>query len=323
MEPKRDWSISATSSAARLRARPSSSRPAHRVEIDSQPICRCCTLDPVLFEQVLFNLLDNAAKYAPAGTHDRAACRGATAPMVTSCRSLDEGDGIPPADLERIFDKFYRVRAGDQQRAGTGLGLPSAAASSKRWAARSSPATARDRGGAVFTIRLAGARTVAARGACGMSQATLPLRVLVVDDEPPIRRFLRTSLAAQGYRGRSRPRTAEARWDALRASRSMSSCSISACRTWTGSNHPPHARVRLRIPIIVLSSRANEADKVKALDLGADDYVTKPFGMDELLARVRAALRHRLQQQGERPVFKSGDLRSIWCAASSRCAARR
>jgi two-component system KDP operon response regulator KdpE len=62
------------------------------------------------------------------------------------------------------------------------------------------------------------------------------------------------------------------------------------------------------LPIIVLSSRTDEAGKVRALDLGADDYVTKPFGMDELLARLRAALRHRLQQQGERPIFRVGDL---------------
>ena len=59
---------------------------------------------------------------------------------------------------------------------------------------------------------------------------------------------------------------------------------------------------------MVLSSRDNEAAKVAALDLGADDYVTKPFGIDELLARIRAALRHMLQQQGENPVFRSGDL---------------
>jgi len=62
------------------------------------------------------------------------------------------------------------------------------------------------------------------------------------------------------------------------------------------------------VPVIVLSSRTDETGKVKALDLGADDYVTKPFGMDELLARIRAAFRHRLQEQGERPLFKSGDL---------------
>ncbi|HJY90004.1 MAG TPA: winged helix-turn-helix domain-containing protein, partial [Candidatus Acidoferrum sp.] len=62
------------------------------------------------------------------------------------------------------------------------------------------------------------------------------------------------------------------------------------------------------VPIVVLSSRGDEAGKVQALDLGADDYLTKPFGMDELLARMRAALRHQLQAHGERPVFRSGDL---------------
>src|SRR5262249_33718550 len=62
------------------------------------------------------------------------------------------------------------------------------------------------------------------------------------------------------------------------------------------------------LPIVVLSSRTDETGKVKALDLGADDYVTKPFSIDELLARIRAALRHRLQQEGERPVFLCGDL---------------
>jgi two-component system, OmpR family, KDP operon response regulator KdpE len=63
-----------------------------------------------------------------------------------------------------------------------------------------------------------------------------------------------------------------------------------------------------RVPIVVLSSRGDEAGEVQALDLGADDYLTKPFGMDELLARMRAALRHQLQVQGERPVFRNGDL---------------
>ena len=71
-------------------------------------------------------------------------------------------------------------------------------------------------------------------------------------------------------------------------------------------------RIRLRqeaLPIIVLSSRGDEAGKVAALDLGADDYVTKPFGMDELFARIRAAMRHQLQEHGERPLFQVGDLR--------------
>jgi two-component system KDP operon response regulator KdpE len=62
------------------------------------------------------------------------------------------------------------------------------------------------------------------------------------------------------------------------------------------------------VPILVLSSRSDEKGKVEALDLGADDYVTKPFGTAELFARIRAALRHRLQQQGEQPIFRSSDL---------------
>ena len=62
------------------------------------------------------------------------------------------------------------------------------------------------------------------------------------------------------------------------------------------------------VPIVVLSSRDDEAGKVQALDLGADDYLTKPFGMDELLARMRTALRHQLQVHGERPVFRTGEL---------------
>jgi two-component system KDP operon response regulator KdpE len=62
------------------------------------------------------------------------------------------------------------------------------------------------------------------------------------------------------------------------------------------------------VPVIVLSSRDDEKGKVMALDGGADDYVTKPFGMEELLARIRTAVRHRLQQEGEKPVFKTGDL---------------
>jgi two-component system KDP operon response regulator KdpE len=62
------------------------------------------------------------------------------------------------------------------------------------------------------------------------------------------------------------------------------------------------------LPILILSSRTDEVGIVKALELGADDYVTKPFGMRELAARIRVALRHKLQQQGEKPIFQSGGL---------------
>ncbi|HEX4303039.1 MAG TPA: sensor histidine kinase KdpD [Rhizomicrobium sp.] len=93
----------------------------HAVEIDLAPGLPALKLDAVLFEQVLFNLLDNAAKYAPAGTKVRVA--GALAGRSVRLEVGDEGGGIPAEDLERIFDKFYRVQAADRRRAGTGLGL--------------------------------------------------------------------------------------------------------------------------------------------------------------------------------------------------------
>ncbi|HMM63010.1 MAG TPA: sensor histidine kinase KdpD [Mesorhizobium sp.] len=93
----------------------------HRVETGIEPGLPLVRLDAVLFEQVLFNLLDNAAKYAPAGSTIHV--QGWRAGHSVKLQVLDEGGGIPPEDLERIFDKFYRVRKGDSQRAGTGLGL--------------------------------------------------------------------------------------------------------------------------------------------------------------------------------------------------------
>ena len=136
----------------------------------------------------------------------------------------------------------------------------------------------------------------------------LPLRVLVVDDEPPIRRFLRTSLSAEGYQVTE----AEDGKSALAVLKRNAMDLVVLDLGLPGMDGFDVIRklreLRSTVPIIVLSVRADEAGKVHALDLGADDYVTKPFGMDELLARARAALRHRMQQDGERPLFKGGDL---------------
>jgi two-component system, OmpR family, KDP operon response regulator KdpE len=135
-----------------------------------------------------------------------------------------------------------------------------------------------------------------------------PLRVLVIDDEPPIRKLLRVGLTAHGYQ-------------TIEASSGKMALELLG-------REPPdlivldlglpdmqgHELLRMmrarndRVPIVVLSSRDDEAGKVQALDSGADDYVTKPFGMDELLARMRAALRHQLQTHGERPLFRVDDL---------------
>jgi two-component system, OmpR family, KDP operon response regulator KdpE len=130
-----------------------------------------------------------------------------------------------------------------------------------------------------------------------------PLRVLVVDDEPPIRKLLRMGLAAHGYEIFEAPNGKTA-LDLLSQSPDLiildlglpDMQGLELLRTIRARNES--------LPIVVLSSRGDESGKVQALDLGADDYVTKPFGMDELLARMRAALRHQLQTQGERPIFR-------------------
>jgi two-component system, OmpR family, KDP operon response regulator KdpE len=134
-----------------------------------------------------------------------------------------------------------------------------------------------------------------------------PLRVLVIDDEPPIRKLLRMGLTAQGYQTLEAP-NGKVALELLSQSPDLIILDLGLPDT---QGHDLLRTIRARndsVPIVVLSSRGDEAGKVQALDLGADDYITKPFGMDELLARMRAALRHQLQTHGERPVFRVGDL---------------
>ena len=131
-----------------------------------------------------------------------------------------------------------------------------------------------------------------------------PIKVLVIDDEPPIRRLLRMGLSTQGY-------------DILEASNGKLALEklaeepaliILDLGLPDIQGHELLRMIRGRndgVPIVVLSSRGDEAGKVQALDLGADDYLTKPFGMDELLARVRAAAR---RAGSDLPVLDAGDL---------------
>ncbi|WKW50928.1 response regulator transcription factor [Rhodomicrobium lacus] len=133
--------------------------------------------------------------------------------------------------------------------------------------------------------------------------------VLVVEDEPQIRRLLRTSLGANGF-AIIEATNGKAALETLLRERpeiilldlglpDMDGLAIIGTLRSSGD----------KTPIVVLSSRGEEATKVEALDLGADDYVTKPFGVAELIARLRTSLRHRVQAEGGEPVFESGNLR--------------
>ncbi|MGB3744470.1 MAG: response regulator transcription factor [Xanthobacteraceae bacterium] len=135
-----------------------------------------------------------------------------------------------------------------------------------------------------------------------------PLRILVIDDEPPIRKLLRVGLSAHGYQI---VEASNGKMALDRLSEQAPDLVILDLGLPDMEGHELLRTMRARndsVPIVVLSSRDDETGKVQALDSGADDYVTKPFGMDELLARMRAALRHQLQIHGERAIFRLGDL---------------
>lgn len=134
------------------------------------------------------------------------------------------------------------------------------------------------------------------------------IRILIVDDEVLIRKLLRVGLSVEGYK------VVEA-MNAREAMESVAAGEPDLIILDLGlPDMPGHdllAKWRsegVELPIIILSSRTDETGIVRALELGADDYVTKPFGTKELAARIRVALRHKLQQQGERPVFQTGAL---------------
>jgi two-component system KDP operon response regulator KdpE len=131
--------------------------------------------------------------------------------------------------------------------------------------------------------------------------------ILVVEDEPPIRRLLRTTLLAHDYRVLEAETGSEA-LSTLRHHRPDLLLLDLGLPDIDGLALIERIRQQSPVPIVVLSSRGDEQAKVRALDSGADDYVTKPFGAEELMARLRAALRHRLQQQGAERRFASGDL---------------
>ncbi|MCJ8054801.1 sensor histidine kinase KdpD [Shinella curvata] len=124
----------------------------HRIEVRIPHTLPMLRVDPVLFEQVLFNLIDNAAKYAPEDTLIEISGRqdGNTVLLCVA----DEGPGIPPDDIERIFDSFYRVRKGDHVRAGTGLGLSICRGFIEAMGGKITAANRTEHSGAIFTIRM-------------------------------------------------------------------------------------------------------------------------------------------------------------------------
>ena len=132
-------------------------------------------------------------------------------------------------------------------------------------------------------------------------------RVLVVDDEAAILRFLKPALEANGYEMASTATVADA---VKRIAAEAPDIVLLDLGLADGDGKDVIRRVRewSDVPVIVLSAREREAEKIESLDLGADDYVNKPFNVGELMARMRAALRHRMQRNAETPVLRVRDL---------------
>jgi two-component system KDP operon response regulator KdpE len=138
--------------------------------------------------------------------------------------------------------------------------------------------------------------------------STAGARVLVVDDEPAISRALKTNLSGHGFQVTTAGTGEEALREVERHHPDVVLLDL-MLPDMDGLQIIQHIRERGSTPVIVLSAKGEERDKVAALDLGADDYLTKPFGVEELLARVRVALRHSAKPPaGARAVFKAGSL---------------
>ncbi|MDQ2800024.1 MAG: response regulator transcription factor [Armatimonadota bacterium] len=132
--------------------------------------------------------------------------------------------------------------------------------------------------------------------------------ILIVDDEPEIRRAVQSGLKAQGYEVRAAPDGEEGLRQATLSMPDMVILDL-MMPGMDGLEVCRRLRAFSDIPILILSARSQERQKVQALDLGADDYLTKPFGMDELTARIRAALRrHGRSRSADAPAFTAGDL---------------
>jgi two-component system KDP operon response regulator KdpE len=140
-----------------------------------------------------------------------------------------------------------------------------------------------------------------------MNEAGDPATVLVVEDDPSLNAALSATLKAAGFRPVSAKTAAEGlRWFAHYAPDLV--LLDLGLPDRDGLTVISEIRAKSQTPIVVLSARNAEAMKVEALDLGADDYVGKPFGVEELLARIRAGLRHGVQARGSAPVVRTGDL---------------
>ena len=245
--------------------------------------------DPTLLRQVMVGLLTNAFKHTPPpGTVTVRGRRDGETDVIMEV--IDTGTGIPAAEIERVFERFYR-RAESRKHEGFGLGLAIARRMVDVMGGEIG-ATSVEGEGSTFWVRLPVAQAEPDPGR--MSGLTMSSgRILIADDEPSVRDSVGYALAQEGFEVTPAADGDEAAeklgdgipFDLLILDIMMPGPSgLDICRD---------VRSRSAVPIIVLTAKDAEVDKVVGLEVGADDYVTKPFSVRELLGRVRAQLRRR------------------------------
>ena len=250
-------------------------------------------VDGVQVQRAIANLVENALKFSPPGVHVHIGITATRKEAIV--RVVDQGPGLPPDELERVFEPFYRRN--NDPRAGAGLGLAIArgfveANGGRIWA------ESRPEQGATFAVALPTTAVPAGSWVSGQ-------RVLVVDDEPQILRALSTTLRGAGYEVATAA-SAEAALAAAAVHPPDAVILDLVLPDGSGTDVCRELRMWTEAPVIVLSAVGEEREKVAALDAGADDYVTKPFSVDELLARLRAVLRR--SAPASEPVIEIGEL---------------
>ncbi|MDZ7727134.1 MAG: response regulator [Dehalococcoidia bacterium] len=268
------------------------------VTVDADETLPPAAADQGFIEQILRNLLSNADKYSPPNEPvDIRVTRDPERPVAT-VEVADRGGGISQEEIERIFDRFYRSPSAHKGTSGAGMGLAVCKRLAEAMAGSICGAPARGRwtGACVHRSRCTTRRP-------DMSSAPL---VLAVDDEPGILRLLRIELESQGFK----VITATSGDEALRAfEQHRPDLVLLDVLMPEMDGHEVMRRLRERstAPIIMVTAKDADADKVRGLSMGADDYVVKPFNPDELAARIEAVLRRAVGAAGaETTIYVQG-----------------
>ena len=262
------------------------------VVLDARPV----EVDPVFLDEALTNAIENAIKYTPPEAAIRIVAEPLASEPYVRLTIEDAGPGVPDQALSRIFDKFYRVpgrgrrievrdghRSGGRSRADRGDRRSGRGSSQRARRARDrhGPADGRAHGVGRRGHRVTGRER---------PRTDPGPTILVVEDDDETRQALVRELTARGFRTDVAPdgRTALLRWESRRPDVVLLDLGLPDI---DGLDVVRRIRSEATTPIVILSGRYEEREKVQALERGADDYVTKPFGVDELNARLRVAIR--------------------------------